>query len=109
VSVLTSTPVFAIRSAQALALHDAGQASLDSLLADADWANLALTLHLSPREAELTRHLLTGQKLSAAATEMCISLGTAKTYAQRLYRKLGVSSRMHLASVILAAGCHPPG
>ncbi len=50
-------------------------------------------LALSPREAEVLRLLGDGLSIPAIARAMFISLSTAKTYAARLYGKLGATNR----------------
>lgn len=50
-------------------------------------------LALSPREAEVLRHLRDGLSIPAMAVAMYISQSTAKTYVARLYDKLGAANR----------------
>lgn len=48
---------------------------------------------LSEREQEVTKMLLKGYTLPAIADEICLSQGTVRTYASRIYQKLDVHSR----------------
>jgi DNA-binding NarL/FixJ family response regulator len=50
-------------------------------------------LTLSPRETQVLRLLHVGLSTPAIASEMFISVSTAKTYVARLYEKLGATSR----------------
>lgn len=50
-------------------------------------------LALSPRETEVLRLLHDGLSVPAIASQMFISVSTAKTYVARLYEKLGAANR----------------
>jgi len=50
-------------------------------------------LALSPRETQVLRLLHDGLSVPAIASQMFISVSTAKTYVARLYEKLGATSR----------------
>jgi DNA-binding NarL/FixJ family response regulator len=58
-------------------------------------------LSLSPRELELVQHIFSGKKMLAIAQEMELSLGTVKTYAQRVHQKLQVSDQRELTLAII--------
>ena len=60
-------------------------------------------LALSPRETEVLRLLRDGLSVPAIASEMFISVSTAKTYVARLYEKLGAANR---AQALMAAMHH---
>ena len=60
-------------------------------------------LALSPRETEVLRLLNDGLSVPAIASQMFISLSTAKTYVARLYEKLGAANR---AQALMAALHH---
>jgi DNA-binding NarL/FixJ family response regulator len=60
-------------------------------------------LALSPREREVLRLLHDGLSVPAIASEMFISVSTAKTYVARLYEKLGAANR---AQALMAAMHH---
>ncbi|MGH8963159.1 MAG: response regulator [Jatrophihabitantaceae bacterium] len=57
-------------------------------------------LTLSPREREVLFLLQDGRSVPAIASELYISLSTAKTYVARLYEKLGATNR---ATAVMAA------
>ncbi len=60
-------------------------------------------LALSPRETEVLRLLHDGLSVPAIASQMFISVSTAKTYVARLYEKLGATNR---AQALMAALHH---
>jgi DNA-binding NarL/FixJ family response regulator len=60
-------------------------------------------LALSPRETEVLRLLNDGLSVPAIASQMFISVSTAKTYVARLYEKLGAANR---AQALMAALHH---
>jgi DNA-binding NarL/FixJ family response regulator len=60
-------------------------------------------LSLSPRETEVLRLLHDGLSVPAIASEMFISVSTAKTYVARLYEKLSAANR---AQALMAAMHH---
>jgi DNA-binding CsgD family transcriptional regulator len=62
------------------------------------WRLLVRSLELSQRESEIVRAVLADQKESAIALDLGISPHTVHTYLERMYRKLGVSSRVTLVS-----------
>jgi DNA-binding NarL/FixJ family response regulator len=55
---------------------------------------------LSPREGQVLRLLQEGRSVPEVATELFVSLSTAKTYVARLYEKLGATNR---AQALMAA------
>ncbi|MBO0870807.1 MAG: response regulator transcription factor [Micromonosporaceae bacterium] len=59
---------------------------------------------LSAREGEVLRHLLTGSTLATIADTMLVSESTIKTYASRIYRKLGVRDRGQAVDAAIRAG-----
>ena len=54
------------------------------------------SLRLSKREAQIVSALFDDKKEAAIATHLGISRHTVHTYTERLYRKMGVSSRVGL-------------
>ena len=60
------------------------------------WRRLATSLRLSKRESQIVLALFDDKKESAIATHLGISRHTVHTYTERLYRKMGVSSRVGL-------------
>lgn len=61
------------------------------------WHRLARSLGLSKREAQIVPALFDDEKESAIAKHLGISRHTVHTYTARLYRKMGVTSRVGLA------------
>lgn len=57
---------------------------------------------LTAREREIIALLLTDAKECAIAEQLCISPHTVHTHVNRVYRKLGVASRVQLAVWLLA-------
>jgi DNA-binding CsgD family transcriptional regulator len=58
------------------------------------WRALSRSLGLSQREAQIVPALLDDEKESAIARRLGISRHTVHTYTERLYRKIGVTSRV---------------
>ena len=65
------------------------------------WILLADRMHLSGREVQIARAILEDQKEASIALHLGISPHTVHTHLERLYRKLGVSSRLSLAVCLL--------
>ena len=57
-------------------------------------ANAALVEPLTERELEVLRLLVQGLTNPAIAEQLIISVGTVKTYTNRIYGKLGVANRV---------------
>lgn len=55
---------------------------------------------LSPREAQIVRHVLSNEKEQTIAAKLDMSSHTVHTHLRRLYAKLGVSSRVELVERI---------
>src|SRR5262252_569427 len=66
------------------------------------WKALARSLRISDRELEIIQGIFDDQKEFAIAAELTISVHTVHTHLERLYRKLGVSSRVGLILSILS-------
>lgn len=62
------------------------------------WRDLARALKLSQRESEILQAVFDDHKESLIANNLGISSHTVHTHLERLYRKLGVSSRVTLVS-----------
>jgi DNA-binding NarL/FixJ family response regulator len=67
-----------------------------SLFSNETWRDLERSLRLSRRESQIVPALLDDEKESAIATHLGISRHTVHTYTERLYRKMGVRSRVGL-------------
>jgi DNA-binding CsgD family transcriptional regulator len=70
------------------------------------WDRLAQALKLSPRETQIIRSILQDRKERAIAADLGISPHTVHAHLERLYHKLGVSSRVQLV-VRVFAECAP--
>lgn len=73
------------------------------ILSASDWQRVGGTLGLSPRELELVQHIFAGKKLQTIAQDMRLSLGTVKTYSQRIHQKLRVSDQRELTLAVFSA------
>jgi DNA-binding CsgD family transcriptional regulator len=70
------------------------------LLTQAEWAIIADQLNLSPREVQIVQYTFDAEKELAIGDKLGISPHTVHTHLERLYRKLGVSSRVGLTAKI---------
>jgi DNA-binding NarL/FixJ family response regulator len=66
------------------------------------WKVIAKALSISGRELQIIQGVFDDQKEFAIAQELTISVHTVHTHLERLYRKLGVSSRVALVLYILS-------
>ena len=83
------------------------------LFTDEEWARAQRDLELSPRQTEIVRHVLEGKADKQIALELSISLATVRTHLRRLFIKFGLSDRLELTILVLAAlrgrlENHPP-
>src|SRR5262245_45072304 len=73
-----------------------------SILTSETWKRIAQSLHISNRELQIIQGIFDDRKELAIADELTISAHTVHTHLERLYRKLGVSSRVGLILCILS-------
>ena len=73
-----------------------------SILSHDAWKTIAKSLRISDRELEIIQGIFDDRKELAIAHELKISMHTVHTHLERLYRKLGVSSRVALVLYILS-------
>src|SRR5713101_4899868 len=73
-----------------------------SILPSDAWKIIANSLRISDRELQIIKGIFDDQKEFAIAQELTISVHTVHTHLERLYRKLGVSSRVTLVLYILS-------
>jgi DNA-binding CsgD family transcriptional regulator len=72
-----------------------------TFLPDDVWRSIAGSLGLSEREAQIARLLLSDDnREDTIAAVLAISPHTVHTHLERLYRKLGVTSRCHVVARI---------
>jgi hypothetical protein len=74
------------------------QPSGGSLFSDDIWRLLARSLKLSQRESQIPPAVFDDQKESTIAVNLGMSSHTVHTHLERLYRKLGVTSRVTLVT-----------
>jgi DNA-binding NarL/FixJ family response regulator len=72
------------------------------LLSDQEWSQLKQQLDLSPRQADIVRHVLHGASDKQIAGALDISLPTVRTHMARLFRKLDLNDRVELIVRIFA-------
>jgi DNA-binding CsgD family transcriptional regulator len=68
----------------------------ERLLAPSQWGAIQESLKLSDRELQITKQVFNDEKEATIARKLGISSHTVHTHLERLYRKLGVSSRCEL-------------
>lgn len=72
------------------------------LLSSQEWGQLTQQLELTPRQAEIIRHLLLGKSDKQIARELGITVPTVRTHMGRLFHKLGISDRVELILHVFA-------
>jgi DNA-binding CsgD family transcriptional regulator len=65
--------------------------------------SFAVRYKLSPREAQVLRHLVDGENTETMAEALGISLHTIRDHIKRLHKKTGASSRNELLSLVAVA------
>jgi DNA-binding NarL/FixJ family response regulator len=73
-----------------------------SILTYDGWKAIAKSLRISDRELQIVQGIFDDRKEYAIAHELKISVHTVHTHLERLYRKLGVSSRLGLVLCIVS-------
>jgi DNA-binding NarL/FixJ family response regulator len=73
-----------------------------SLLPCDAWKTIAESLRISDRELQIVQAIFDDRKELAIAQELTISVHTVHSHLERLYRKLGVSSRVGLVLCIVS-------
>jgi DNA-binding CsgD family transcriptional regulator len=73
-----------------------------SILSPNAWRRIAISLRISDRELQIIQEIFDDRKEFAIARDLAISVHTVHTHLERLYRKLGVSTRVGLIVYILA-------
>jgi DNA-binding CsgD family transcriptional regulator len=80
-----------------------------ALLAETEWAAAVRALRLSGREFQIVRGVFDCQKESAIAADLAIAPRTVNTHLERLYRKLGVTTRVGLVLRVVRVVHRPVG
>jgi DNA-binding CsgD family transcriptional regulator len=78
-----------------------GRATGAELLSESAWQAIANSLRLSGRELEIVRAIFDGLKERAIAARLGVAPRTVHTHVERLYRKLVVNDRAHLALCVM--------
>jgi DNA-binding NarL/FixJ family response regulator len=73
-----------------------------SILPHDAWQGIANSLRISDRELQIIQEIFDDRKESAIADDLTISVHTVHTHLERLYRKLGVNTRVGLVVYILS-------
>jgi len=72
------------------------------MFSEDEWVSVGDRLHLSDRELAIVKHVFDDKSDCEIAKELGISRHTVNTHLGRLYRKLGVHSRLHVAVAIFS-------
>jgi DNA-binding CsgD family transcriptional regulator len=73
-----------------------------SMLPNDAWRVIANSLRISDRQLQIIQEIFDDRKELAIADDLAISVHTVHTHLERLYRKLGVSTRAGLILCILS-------
>ncbi len=73
-----------------------------------EWPHVVAALRLSARQAEIAQMLLNDATEAEIARRLQIAPGTVNSHIRRLYAKLGVNTRVALASCIWSQCIHSP-
>jgi DNA-binding CsgD family transcriptional regulator len=79
------------------------------LLSEAQWQAGSRELRLTGRELQIVRYVFESRKERAIAAQLGTSLHTVRNQIYRLYRKLGVHSRVALVTRVVAQCSAQPG
>jgi DNA-binding CsgD family transcriptional regulator len=77
-------------------------APLPELLRGAEWLRLSDAMGLSSRESDLVREVFYDEHVESIAKTLGLSKHTVRTYRDRLFRKLGVTSCVQLVVAMFA-------
>lgn len=91
------------RCAETTPEHDGRVLKTRSLVSARQWESISLALGLSSREFDVVRCVFDGRNELSIAHQLDISAHTVHTHLDRLYRKLGVTTRSELILRIFAA------
>ena len=72
------------------------------VVSEQEWLSIRDNLGLSPRQAEIIRHILRGASDREIAEGMEISVSTVRTYLNRLFHKFHLNDRLKLALHVVA-------
>ena len=89
-----------VRMETTFAMHDQPDARAhpgDNLLPQRAWEHIAVEFDLSAREIEVARLVFTGKSREEIAAELGCSVGSVRTYIDRVFKKLQVEDRLPMA------------
>jgi len=66
------------------------------VFSESEWLELSSELSLSPRQAQIAKHLLLGCSDKQIATELEISVATVRTHLTRLFSRFDIQDRNEL-------------
>jgi DNA-binding NarL/FixJ family response regulator len=69
----------------------------DNLLSEHAWEHIAEEFGLSAREVEVARLVFSGKSREEIANELGCSVGSVRTYIDRVFKKLQVEDRLAMA------------
>ncbi len=72
------------------------------LVSDQEWILLRRTAGLSPRQADIVKHIVRGQSDKQIASELNITVPTVRTHLERLFRKFDLNDRVELLVYVFA-------
>ncbi|HVM61995.1 MAG TPA: helix-turn-helix transcriptional regulator [Verrucomicrobiae bacterium] len=78
------------------------QASGSALFSDQTWTEIARSLRLSPREAQILHGVFDDRTELAIAADLNISPHTVHSHVERLYHKLDVADRVGLILLVIS-------
>lgn len=81
--------------------HPLQRKANSAILTELAWAQIAHSLKLSAREAQIVRGVFNDRTEFAIAADIGISPHTVHTHFERLHRKLGVADRVELILRVL--------
>ena len=73
------------------------------LFSDEEWTLLTRDLRLTPRQAEIIRHITHGLSDKQIARQLEISVPTVRTHMARLFTKFELSDRLELLVLVFAS------
>lgn len=68
----------------------------NELVSEKEWGLLKETAGLSPRQADIVKHIIRGKSDRQIASELNITVPTVRTHIDRLFRKFDLNDRLEL-------------
>lgn len=83
------------------------------LVSDREWIQIRKTAGLSPRQADIVKHIVQGESDKQIARQLNITVPTVRTHLERLFRKFDLNDRVELLVYVFALvrngwGASPP-